>query len=536
MSQAPAAHPPLPVPQALAYMAAAALLAITQGLDQGFLITNIPSFAGELGVTTTDASWLLIAYMVPRAALPLMLIKLRTQYGLRRFAEWGIAIHVVVAFAVLWVSDMRSAVVLHFLAGAAAAPLSTLAFLYMLEPLEQSWKMRLGMPLAMALIMSGTSIAWIVSPWLIGDGGLEWVHLTSLGLSMASLALVFLLPLRPVPHMKVIKAMDLVSFVLLGTGFAGIVTGFVMGPAHYWSEPWIIWTLAVAVASLAAGAMIELNREAPLLDIRWLFSPAILHLTGALLLLRLLLSEQSSGAPRMFQVLGLQGEQMGTMFGVIVAGTVLGALACVAWMRPDRVAKFHLVALLIIAGGAWMDTHSTVLTRPHQMLISQGLIAFAGMVFMVPAMMAGLLTALARGPQYLLSFIIVFISTQSLGSVIGSGLFSTLITHRQAAHYQALTEQLAIGDTQTANAIATRMAQLQPGLTDATARQAQAVAQIAQDAAQQATVMAYDDAYTLIFLAASLAAFALVMHLLRDRIAKWLAPAATEQEHIGSAT
>ncbi|MBU2956652.1 MFS transporter [Paracoccus sp. 1_MG-2023] len=534
-TQTPAPAAGMPLPRAVAYMAAATLLAVTQGLGQSFLTVNISTFAGDLGITTTDASWLLIVYMVPRAALPLMLIKLRTQYGLRRFAEWGIAIHVVVAFAVLWVTDMRSALVLHFLAGAAAAPLSTLAFLYMLEPLEQTWKMRLGLPATLATIMSGTSLGWIVSPHLIGDGGLTWMHLTSLGLSMASLALVFLLPLRPVPHMKVIKPLDFASFLLIASGFAGIVTAFVMGPAHYWSEPWIIWTLAGAIAALAASAMIELNREAPIIDIRWLASPAILHLTGTLLLLRLLLSEQTSGAPRMFQVLGLQAQQMGGLFTVILIGTILGSLACVAWMRPDRIPRFHLAALAMIAFGAWLDTQSTVLTRPHQMLISQGLIAFAGMIFMVPAMMSGLLTALAKGPQYLLSFIIVFISTQSLGSILGSGLFSTLITHRQAAHYQALTEQLAVGDAQTNAAIAAIAARLQPGMIDTAQARTQAVYQLAQEAGRQATVLAYDDAYTLIFLAASMAAGALLLHLLRDWLTARLTPA-PQDNPIGTAT
>ena len=434
----PTPHPPLPVPRALAFMGASALLAVTQGLDQGFLTANIPTYAGEMGVTATDAGWLLIAYMIPRAALPLMLIKLRTQYGLRRFAEWGIAIHLLVAFAAGWATDLRSAVALHFLAGAAAAPLSTLAFLYMLEPLERTWKMRLGLPLALALMMSGISMARIVSPALIGDGGLRGMHLTSLGLSMASLALVFLLPLRPVPRMRVIRPMDFVGFALIAAGFGGIITAAIMGPAHAWDAPWVVQVLAAGVAALAAGAAVELNRADPIIDIRWLASPAILHLTATLLLMRLLLSEQSAGAPRMFQVLGIQGDQLVGLFAVIVLATFAGALACVAWMRPDRVAPMHLAALLLIALGAWMDTHATVLTGPRQMLVSQALIAFASMIFIVPAMLTGLMAAMARGQQYLLSFIIVFISTQSLGGVLGSGLFSTFITHRQAAHRLAL--------------------------------------------------------------------------------------------------
>ena len=130
----PPPHPPLPGLQAVAYMLAATVIGLSQGLQQGFVSTSLPQLAGDLGITTTSAAWLLAVYMIPRAALPVLLIKIRTQYGLRRFAELGIILYALVALASLWAVDFRSALVLQFLAGAAAAPLSTLAFLYMLEP------------------------------------------------------------------------------------------------------------------------------------------------------------------------------------------------------------------------------------------------------------------------------------------------------------------------------------------------------------------------------------------------------------------
>ncbi|WEF25177.1 MFS transporter [Paracoccus sp. S3-43] len=522
---APLVHPPLPVPRALAYMGASVMLALSQGLGQGFVSANIPQFAGDLGTTTTQASWLVAAYMIPRASLPLLLIKIRTQYGLRRFAELGIIAYVVVAFASVWISDFRSAVVVQALSGAAAAPLSTLAFMYMLEPLPQQWKMRLGLPAAMAVMMSGPTLARVVSPALIGDGGLTGVHLTALGMAMVSLMLVFHLPLRPVPHQKVIQTLDFVSFALIGFGFAGLTIGFVMGPIHYWTDaPWIGMLLAASAASLAGAVAVELNRAAPLLDIRWLVSPAMLHLTATLFLFRLILSEQSTGAPRMFQALGVAPAQMTGLFAVIVAASLLGGLACVGWMRPDRVPALHLTALLLIAAGAFMDAQATIDTRPQQMIVSQTLIGFAGMLFLPPAMMAGLVQALARGPQYLLSFVIVFISTQSLGGVLGSGLFTTFINHRQAAHYATLTEQLAASDPATVQAIARAAAALTAEIPDAAARGAQAVQQVAQDASAQSWVMAYNDAYALTALIALAAASALVLHLLRDRLALRMAP------------
>ena len=513
----PASPPGMPLREALPYFVASVVLALTQGLGQGFVSANIPQFAGDLGIATTEASWLMAAYMVPRASLTLMLIKIRTQFGLRRFAEIGIILYLIVAFASVWIVDLRSAVIVQFLSGAASAPLSTLAFLYMLEPLGQAWKLRLGLPMALAVLMGTPNLARVISPGLIGDGGLLWIHLTGLGLAMASLAVVFRLPLKPVPREKVIQALDLVSFGLVFFGFGGLTIGFIMGPIHWWtSEPWIGWLLAASALAVTLAVIIELNRKEPLVDIRWLATPAMLHLTFALFLFRLILSEQSAGAPRMFQVLGVAPSQIVTLFGVISVATLLGALACVAWIKPDREAQFHLVALILIAAGAWMDSQSTTDTRPTQFLISQAMIGFAGMLFMPPAMMAGLMAAMRKGPNYLLSFVIVFLSTQSIGGVLGSGAFSTLINQRQALHLQGLTEQLQATSAITTSEIARHMAELAPYIADTAALRAQAVSLMAQDASTQAYVMAYNDAYFLTFLIAVAGAAALLLHLFRD--------------------
>ncbi|MFT4148836.1 MAG: MFS transporter [Paracoccaceae bacterium] len=520
----PPAPQPLPLHRALAYMGAAVVLALAQGLGQGFVSVNIPQIAGDLGISQTDASWLMAAYMIPRAALPMMLIKIRTQYGLRRFAEIGIVAYVLVSFASVWIDDLRSAIVVQVLSGCASAPLSTLAFMYMLEPLPPQWKMRLGLPMAMAVLSVGPLLARVISPHLIGDGGLTWVHLTALGLAMASLALVFRLPLRPVPHEKVIQPVDFISFALLSFGFGGVIVAFIMGPIYWWTAmPWIGWLLAAATAALMTTVVIELHRKAPLIDIRWLATPAMLHLTVTLFLFRLILSEQSSGAPRMFQVLGMAPSQLTTLFAVICLASLLGGLACVGWIKPGREPQYHFVALMLIAAGAWMDSQATIDTRPEQMIVSQALIGFAGMLFMPPAMMAGLVAAMKKGPNYLLSFVIVFICTQTIGGILGSGLFTTLINWRQALHYQVLIEQLQSTSALTLAEVARRMAGLAPQIPDVMARRAQAISLIAQDASSQAYVMAYNDAYFLTFLIAVAAGAALLLHLFRDWLAARLA-------------
>ena len=84
-----------------------------------------------------------------------------------------------------------------------------------------------------------------------------------------------------------------------------------------------------------------------------------------------------------------------------------------------------------------MDSRATNLTRPGEMYLSQAMIAFAGALFLPPAMASGLMSALKKGPNYILSFVIVFLTTQSLGGLLGSAVFGTFMTMAREVPFQA---------------------------------------------------------------------------------------------------
>jgi hypothetical protein len=82
--------------------------------------------------------------------------------------------------------------------------------------------------------------------------------------------------------------------------------------------------------------MIELNRKNHLIDIRWLTSREILHLTGALMVSRLVLSEQTSGAINFLRNAGMLNEQMAGLYWVILAGVIASGVVCAVIMKPGR--------------------------------------------------------------------------------------------------------------------------------------------------------------------------------------------------------
>ena len=523
----PAPFVPKSPGMAACYIAAAVLISLTQGLGLNFVTANLNQLSGSLGATTNEASWLLAAYLVPNVSLTLLLTKLRAQFGLRHFAEVAIIVFVAVSLAHLWVDDLRSALVVRFFAGVAASPMSSLGFLFMLESFPPAKKMTVGICLALANIGMAVPAARLISPYLLDLGDWQALYVAEAALALMSFAAIYMLPLASPPRAKVIEPLDFVSYGFIAVGLGSLAVVLSLGRLYWWFEaPWLGVLLAVSAATLTVAVIIELNRENPLLDIRWLASKEILRFAGALMIFRFVLAEQTTGATGFFQALGLMNEQMAGLFWVILASGVAGSLACALVISPKREAAIHAVALVLLIIGATMDARATNLTRPDQMFLSQALIAFAGGLFLPPAVASGLMSALTKGPSYILSFIIVFLTTQNMGGLLGSAAFGTFVTIREKFHSHQLVESIVLTDPVVAARVAQLGAAYGKVLNDPALRNAEGLALLASQATREATVLAYNDTFLLIAAVAALALACLLIHVALRAILARTAPAA----------
>ena len=516
---APQAPPAPPLPPAkpfllsAAFVCASLLMWITQGIGLNMVAVNIPQLQGGLGATTAETTWLLAAYMAPNVSLTLFLMKIRTQYGLRLFTELGLLAFVLVTSLHWFIHDLNSALIVRFFSGAAASPMSTLGFFYMLEAFPPSKKMSWGLCLALTCTTIGAPLARIISPSLLGIGLWPQLYMLEIGLALMCFATVYTLKLTPIPHQKVLEKLDFISYPLIALGFGLLAMMLVVGRLYWWLEaPWIGVCLAVAFGALALAAAIEFNRENPLLNIRWLTSRQTLTFAGMLLVFRLVLSEQTAGATGMFQALGIYNEQSTGLYWVLIASSVMGGIICAMVIRPGREAYIYTVALLLIMSGAFMDGHANNLTRPEMMYLSQAMISFGGALFLPPAMAAGLVSALKNGPTYITSFIVVFIFTQSVGGLFGSAVFGSFVTWRQQHHMRALYDQIVMTDPLVAQRIAQLSASVSKVIIDPAYVKAEGAALLGQQIVKEATVLSYNDLFLLV---SAIAAVTLAILIIR---------------------
>lgn len=520
-SATPVAPPPaptgltMPPARALAYMLASVTLAMTQQIGANLVNTNVYQIQGELGATLAETNWLIAAYMAPNVSLSIALIKIRMQYGLRNFAEMSLAGFVLAAFLNLtFVHDLPSAVIVRFMSGMAAAPMSSLAFFYMIEPLPPQKKLTVGLSLALTNTTLGIPVTRLISPWLLDLGGFHGLTLFEMGLAMVAFGFVFALPLTTPPRVKCIGPRDIASYILIAIGFGAIAVALSLGRIYWWFEaPWLGWLFAAAVLCLTLAVIIELHRDSPLIDIRWLTSPTTLHFAGALLLMRVVLAEQTVGASNFFQALGIQNEQTLSLYGVILCAILAGGVTCALLLRPGRENWFYGTALACVALGAWLDSGATSQTRPHDIWFSQALVAYGSGLFLPAAMAQGMGGAIARGPIYILSFITVFLFTQSIGGLLGSAVFGSFITLRTTFHFNVLAEHFVLSDPFFAQRVNQFGGIYSHVLTDPTLLRAEGVTLLTQRASQEAIVLAYNDAFMLISAIAGLALLGLLAHL-----------------------
>ncbi|WP_049294411.1 MFS transporter [Franconibacter helveticus] len=507
-----------PAARRIAYGIVGLLVCLTGGLGNAMVTANLQNLQGTFAAWSTEIAWLPAVYVMTNISINLLLVKFRQQYGLRAFTEGFLVLYVLVTFFHLFVNDLSSALMVRAAHGMVGAALSSLGIYYQIQAWPAKHRLK-----ALTIGITGSQLA-IPMARLFSSELLEldeWrgLYLFELGLALISLACVIALKLPPGDRRKVFEKKDFLTFFMLAPGMAMLCAVLSLGRIDWWFEtPWLGWTLAGAVVLIVAAITFEHNRANPLLNTRWLSSGSILRLGLVMVLIRIVLAEQNTGAIGWLQYVGLQNEQMTTLAFSILAGTVCGIVISALTINPQKTAWPIVTSLALMVIASLMDSHSTSLTRPNQLLISQFLFGFSSAFFLAPAMLAAIGGVIAD-PRNLVSFSVLFGMSQNLGGLIGSALLGTFQTWREKYHSNLLADQLT-----TLNPLVTERLQLysqlfQSRINDPTLLSVQASQQLQTVSTTEATILAYNDTYLLTATIAASTLLWIFWRLIRLRLA-----------------
>ncbi|WP_353142611.1 MFS transporter [Acinetobacter pragensis] len=489
-SPAAIAHPTY---KRLLYFFIGLFVAISGSLSNGFITANLPLIQGEYGLTPSEAAWIPAAYVMANVSSNLILFKARQQYGLRLFSEIGLVMFISVLILHLYVHTFEMAVFVRIVSGLVAAPLSSLGMYYIMQAFSRVNFGR-GLYLALGVQQLGIPLAWIMSPYLVDVNDWALLYTFELGLALCCLAMVVSLKLPRSLRIDVFEFQDIFTFILLATGFAFLCIVFTQGPIQWWlNADWLAYLLIGALILITVGLTYEHYRVNPLIITRWLGTSSTVRFILGAFAIRFVMSEQSYAAVNFLKTMGMGPDQFVNFYLVIFFGILSGTIFSALTFSRDK-AIWHLlgaVALIFIACA--LDHHLTSDVRPENFYRSQFLVGFASGMFIGPLLLTGIINALQRGPNHMVTFIVLFSASQTFGGLMGSSFFSTYQQMR-TQHYQAeIFADLPNTSPQVAQRLQIYAQNSQKYTLDPALEQNQALRTLNQTVTKEAQVRAYND-------------------------------------------
>ncbi|CAO97116.1 MFS transporter [Erwinia tasmaniensis] len=496
------------------------LICITGALSNALVTANLTNLQGVFGAYSNEIAWLPAVYVMGNISINLLLVKFRQQYGLRVFTEAFLVLYVLVAFFHLLVNDLSSAIIVRAAHGMVGGALSSLGIYYQV----QAWPARHRLKaLAIGLGASQLAIplARLFSTELLQLDQWRGLYLFELGLALMALGAVLILKLPPGERTKVFEKKDFLTFFLMAPGMALFCGVLSLGRIEWWtSTPWLGVCLALGLVLVTAAVLVEHNRSNPLINTRWLGSGAIFRLGILMILLRIMLAEQNTGAIGYLQQIGLQNDQMQGLALAILAGVAAGIICSALTINPKHLSWPIVLSLIVVMVASLMDAQSSPLTRADNMYISQFLLGFSTSFFIAPAMLLGVSSVITQ-PKNLVSFVVLFGMSQNLGGLMGSALLGTFQTWREKYHSSLLGDRLSLLDPNVTDRLTQYNNLFASQIGDTTLLGAQSTTQLQTAATLQANVLAYNDVYILTAVLAGVTLLWVLWRLSRLRYLNW---------------
>lgn len=502
-------HPPL---RRLAYAAVGIWIGAAGSFANATISVNVANLSGEQGAYVAELSWLPAIYVAANACANLMLVKARAQFSMSVVMQFLLSIYVAVAAMQFVFAGFVPEAAVRFASGVVAAGMTTTGIFYLLQAATPKLRPA-ALVGGLGMTQLGTPLARLLPVDLLAAHGWFGQHCIELASGLAALMLITWLPLPPTPRLRAFQPLDFVSFALLLPA-ALLLCGVInRGRLAWWTDtPWLGVALAAAIPLLTTAIAIEAVREKPLLRLDWIGTREFFNFAVIALLMRLALAEQTYGAVGLLTAGNLDDDQLRTLFGWVVVSMLAGVATSVLTLSPKALPWQVVAASLAIAAGAWLDSHASNLTRPEQLYLSQSLIGFGTTLFIGPTLAYGMSKVVRLGPSYLITLVVVFSMTQNIGGLIGSAVLGSYQTVATRAHFLELSERMPEGDPQIANRIAGSTRSLAPTVGDPAVRARQGGASLVASLAREASVLAFNDVFRLIWVF-SLATGALVVFL-----------------------
>ncbi|MEG3112878.1 MULTISPECIES: MFS transporter [unclassified Pantoea] len=507
-------------PKRIAFGLIGLLISLTGALSNALVTANLTNLQGTFGAYSNEIAWLPAVYVMGNISINLLLVKFRQQFGLRVFTEAFLVLYVLVAFFHLFANDLASAIIVRTAHGMVGAALSSLGIYYQIQAWPAKHRLK-ALVIGLTASQLAIPLARLFSSELLQLDEWRGLYLFELGLALIALGCVLVVKLPPGDRIKAFEKMDFVTFILLAPGMALLCGVLSLGRIEWWfTTPWLGICTAIALTLIVAAFVIEHNRRNPLINTRWISSGMMIRLGIVMIMMRIVLAEQNTGAIGFLQQIGLLNDQMRGLALAIISGVIVGIVASALTIKPTHLNWPIVTSLVVMIIASLMDAQSSPLTRGNNMYFSQFLLGFGSAFFLAPALLIGMGSVVTQ-PKNLVSFVVLFGMSQNLGGLIGSAILGTFQVWREKYHSSLLADKLSLLDPNVTERLNQYNALYNNLVGDSVLRGAQSTSQLQTVATLQSNVLAYNDTYLLTAALALTTLMWVLWRLTRRRFLDW---------------
>jgi hypothetical protein len=492
--------------QRVIYGLAGAVIAIAATFPNSLITVNSANLAGGLGLDIAQVSWLPAIFVAIMATANLTLTKARIQFGFSAVSVLVLTINCVLGLSQLIWPGFLTMAATRAINGLTAASLTALSTYYMLQAFPASHRIW-GSMAAIGMSQLGAPLARLVPLSVLTLDHGRGLHAIEPVLYLAILALIKLTPLPPGEKAKAFEPADLLTIGLAVPAMLLVCGVLGLGRLNWWADaPFLGWMLLAAVPLFAGAFMLESHRARPLLQLEWLTLGVSLRFAAIALVVRIALAEQTYGSVGLLTSGGLTNDQLHTLFIIVALAIFAGTVVSCLTYAKERLGMQVAAAALVIALGAFLDSGANNLTRPPQIYLSQAMIGFGTTLFVGPALVYYFFRMMEKGADHLVSFIVLFSSTQNVGALAGSALLGSYEFSQARRHAASLAERVSLADPQVTERLQSGAGAVGGALPDPALRSAEGAALLGQRLNAEANILAFNDVFRLVSILALLTA------------------------------
>jgi len=506
-AQTVAVHPPLSV--AITTIGVIAVAMVGSTISSQLVDLDIADIGGGFSVSADDASWIAsVATMAEGVSIPIAAILVRA-LSLRRVAVYSAALYVVCACLSLLVSREDGLIVLRAMQSFCSGTMSVLMFVSVMATLPPGFARSVGLALFAFASTAPTALNASVGAFVTERWGWQGLYFFDMAWSLTFLALAWRF-LRPAPRAMRLSEIDWLGYLILAIGLAAFIMFMKQGDRFFWLDnPAIRQAGLLAAIGIPLALVLFLVRQRPLLDLGlmatptfgWAIALATFYRFG--LVMTAFIVPQTLTRLQGFRIEQIADANIWTFWAQCFSFPL-------AWLWASRGEPRQPLSLglLLFAAGAFVCTYLTPQWQAGDFRFALILVGIGQGLFLVPTLFYATRDVKPeQGP----TAAALFNLSRIVGQTFGIGVVSALIRYREDFHSAVLVESVNNANSAMAERFNGLVASFLATRGDAALASKQAWASLSGLLSNQAFVLAFADAFTIVAVVLGVSALLVLM-------------------------